>query len=136
MIHTIKKWYKRTFCVITKQECITYGLQFYCNIDGDQINHLNCRSLWTDNKGRSYRCSSLHYAKTVIATKKLRVIWNPDITQDIKAYKMSIGFTDYLEKHYIPYNTKDQTYENRIYKNQDRIYTIEQIMNIYTKQSK
>jgi hypothetical protein len=41
---------------------------------------------------------------------------------------MSIGFTDYLEKHYIPYNTKDQTYENRIYKNQDRIYIIEQII--------
>jgi hypothetical protein len=28
-------------------------------IDGDEINYLNCRSIWVDNKGREYRVHQL-----------------------------------------------------------------------------
>lgn len=54
-------WYYRTFCTISKSKATKLGLTFHRNVYGDAINHLNCRSLWKDSKGRQYRVESLNY---------------------------------------------------------------------------
>jgi|LakMenE01Jun11ns_1017448.scaffolds.fasta_scaffold9925806_2 hypothetical protein len=55
----IIKWYKRVFRILTIEECKELGLVHSHNIYGDSINHLNCRSIWKDEKDRTYRCESL-----------------------------------------------------------------------------
>lgn len=62
MKHLIKKfkfWYKKEFGILSIEECQKFGLEFCHNIYGDNINHLNCRSIWRDKTGKSYRCESL-----------------------------------------------------------------------------
>jgi hypothetical protein len=59
MIKKIKMWIKKEFGVLTIQECIDLNLEFCHNIYGDAINKLNCRSIWRDSNGKSYRCNSL-----------------------------------------------------------------------------
>ena len=53
------KWYCRWFKVITTKTAIEWGLKPKINIYGDKINHLNCRSIWTDAKYRAYRVKEL-----------------------------------------------------------------------------
>jgi hypothetical protein len=48
----IIKWYKRVFRILTIEECKELGLVHSHNIYGDSINHLNCRSIWKDEKSR------------------------------------------------------------------------------------
>lgn len=55
----LKFWIKKNFGVLTKQECIDLGLEFGFNIYGDGINKLNCRSIWLDYLGKTFRCSEL-----------------------------------------------------------------------------
>lgn len=45
--------------VLTIEQAQQKGLVFKCNIYGDAINHLNCRSIWTDENGKEYKVSSL-----------------------------------------------------------------------------
>ena len=52
-------WFKKEFSVLTIEECQKLGLEHSHNIYGDEINHLNCRSIWRGKKGKSYRCESL-----------------------------------------------------------------------------
>jgi len=52
-------WYLRTFCVITIEKAKSMNLRHVENIHGDQINLLNCRSIWQDSKDRTYRIQSL-----------------------------------------------------------------------------
>lgn len=52
-------WWIRTFKVISNQRAKEIGLKWYRNVFGDEINHLNCRSIWIDKKGRKYRVSHL-----------------------------------------------------------------------------
>jgi len=59
MIKSIKDWHERWFKVITIERAKKLNLTFKRNIYGDEINKLNCRSIWYDNKGRSYRVDSL-----------------------------------------------------------------------------
>jgi hypothetical protein len=59
MTKDIVLWYKRVFKVIHIEECIALELKFVGNIYGDEINALNCRSIWVDNRGRRYRCHEL-----------------------------------------------------------------------------
>ena len=54
----VKLFYYR-FKVITRLKALELGLEFRNNIHGDAINHLNCRSLWSDSKGRTYRVLEL-----------------------------------------------------------------------------
>ena len=56
----IKMWFKKEFGVLTQKECIELNLTFSHNIYGDQINHLNCRSIWIDKTFKSYRCNELY----------------------------------------------------------------------------
>lgn len=60
----MKEWFIRNFCVVDLQYAKEKGLVFVKNIYGDSINHLNCRSIWKDSKGRKYRVSELWDSKT------------------------------------------------------------------------
>jgi len=54
----LKLFYYR-FKVLTQVQAIELGLEFRNNVHGDAINHLNCRSIWADSKGRTYRVREL-----------------------------------------------------------------------------
>lgn len=56
----IRLWWLRNFEVITTKKAKSLGLKFFENIYGDEINDLNCRSLWCDEKNRFYRVKELH----------------------------------------------------------------------------
>ena len=56
----LKMLYIRLFKVISLEEAYEYKLDFARNIYGDEINHINCRSIWIDKKGRSYRVEFLY----------------------------------------------------------------------------
>ena len=53
-------WWIRTFKVISNEMAKELGLKWYRNVFGDEINLLNCRSLWIDKRGHRYRVSELH----------------------------------------------------------------------------
>ena len=53
-------WFKKEFSVLTIEECLSLRLEFSHNIYGDSINQMNCRSVWHNYKGKSYRCDSLY----------------------------------------------------------------------------
>lgn len=55
-----KKWYLRTFCSIDNFTINELKLEHVENIYGDYINHIGCRSIWKDDKGRTYRGKYLH----------------------------------------------------------------------------
>ncbi len=54
-----KMWHSRWFKVITNQQAIEWKLTHVRNVYGDEINRLNCRSIWKDAKGRMYRVALL-----------------------------------------------------------------------------
>ena len=56
----IKLWWLRTFVVITTEDAIALNLKHRENVYGDRINVLNCRSIWEDEKGKSYRVKQLY----------------------------------------------------------------------------
>ena len=58
-MNRLKLWWLRTFKVITNKKAKELGLKHQQNIYGDMINRLNCRSIWEDDKGRTYRVEHL-----------------------------------------------------------------------------
>ena len=52
-------WIKKNFGLLSEQECIDLKLKFVCNIYGDYINLYNCRSIWKDERGKTFRCKQL-----------------------------------------------------------------------------
>ena len=58
-MRTLYLWYKRTFCLLKEKEAIALKLRFYRNVFGDEINKLDCRSIWTDTNGNRYRVEEL-----------------------------------------------------------------------------
>lgn len=52
-------WYARWFKVIEREQAIEWGLTYQRGVYGDEINHINCRSIWTDKLGRLYRVRTL-----------------------------------------------------------------------------
>jgi hypothetical protein len=59
VISRFSLWWIRTFKVISNQRAKELGLRHWRNVYGDEINHINCRSIWFDNKSRQYRVSHL-----------------------------------------------------------------------------
>lgn len=55
----MKEWWIRTFRIISKEQALKRGLNFVGNVHGDEINALNCRSIWRDSKKRMYRVAEL-----------------------------------------------------------------------------
>lgn len=56
----LKMIYIRLFKVISLEQAVKYNLNFYRNVYGDEINHINCRSIWIDKNYRPYRVKSLY----------------------------------------------------------------------------
>lgn len=52
-------WLMRRFKVISNQKAKELGLKHLRNIYGDEINQLNCRSIFVDDKKRKYRVANL-----------------------------------------------------------------------------
>lgn len=59
MKYKIKLWYYRNFGILSEKDAIAIGLTPVRNIYGDEINRLNCRSIWMDSHYRIYRVKSL-----------------------------------------------------------------------------
>ena len=59
VIRCFSLWWIRTFKVISNQKAKELGLKHWCNIYGDEINYINCRSIWIDDKNRQYRVRHL-----------------------------------------------------------------------------
>jgi hypothetical protein len=57
MIEEINLWFIRNFLKINIKKAIELGFTFDSNVHGDFINRANCRSFWTDEKGRFYKVS-------------------------------------------------------------------------------
>lgn len=56
----LKKWWYRSFCVISIKKAEELNLTHYRNIYGDEIMELNwARSLWSDENDWLYRVASL-----------------------------------------------------------------------------
>ena len=58
-MNKIIMWFIRTFTVLPNEKAKALGLKHKCNIYGDLINKLNCRSIWIDEKGNEYRVEHL-----------------------------------------------------------------------------
>ena len=56
----LKMIYISLFKVISLEQALEYNLNFVRNVHGDEINHINCRSIWADKNGRTYRVESLY----------------------------------------------------------------------------
>lgn len=56
----LKMWFARYFKVINRQQAIDWGLTYQRGVYGDEINHLNSRSIWVDKSGRLYFVESLN----------------------------------------------------------------------------
>ena len=59
VISRFSLWWIRNFKVISNQRAKELGLRHLRNVYGDEINHINCRSIWVDDKSRQYRVSHL-----------------------------------------------------------------------------
>jgi hypothetical protein len=59
IISRFSLWWIRTFKVISNQRAKELGLRHWRNVYGDEINHINCRSIWFDSNSRQYRVSHL-----------------------------------------------------------------------------
>ena len=49
----------RPFYMFSNKEAEELGLKWQRNVFGDEINHLNCRSIWMDKKGNHYCVENL-----------------------------------------------------------------------------
>ncbi len=62
-LNLIERLYTSSFKVISNEEAVfKRGLIHLYNVYGDQINHLNCRSIWRDFEGLEYRVKGLYYS--------------------------------------------------------------------------
>lgn len=59
-MNKLKMIYISLFKVISIEQALEYNLTFVRNVYGDEINHINCRSIWADKNSRTYRVKSLH----------------------------------------------------------------------------
>jgi hypothetical protein len=59
VINCFYLWFIRNFKVISNQKAKELGLRHWRGVYGDEINRMNCRSIWFDSKQRQYRVSHL-----------------------------------------------------------------------------
>lgn len=56
----IKLWWARNFGKLDISDALKYNLTFVRNIFGDEINYVNCRSIWKDKNGMLYQVYQLY----------------------------------------------------------------------------
>ena len=59
LLYAVLDKYRQMFVVIDIKEAKEKGLNFVGNVYGDEINRLNCRSIWRDSKNRSWGVDQL-----------------------------------------------------------------------------
>lgn len=99
----MKLWWIRTFKVISNQEAKKLGLKFQRNIFGDEINILNCRSIWIDSEIRKYRVQNLELqisSNPIVATidnTDYGFIFNTNVQGYVEHFmlRIHIGSNDY-----------------------------------------
>ena len=60
MFKKVYNKYRQLFISINIKEAKKRNFIFYRNVYGDEINHINCRSLWLDQKNRLWRVEQLN----------------------------------------------------------------------------
>ena len=60
LLFAVRDKYRQLFVIIDIEEAKERGFEFYRNVFGDEINHINCRSLWVDHKARAWRVEQLN----------------------------------------------------------------------------
>ena len=60
LLFAVRDKYRQLFVIIDIEEAKERGFTFYRNVFGDEINHINYRSLWVDHKARTWRVEQLN----------------------------------------------------------------------------
>lgn len=60
LLFAVRDKYRQLFVSIDIEEAKERGFKFYRNVFGDEINHIDCRSLWIDHKARTWRVEQLN----------------------------------------------------------------------------
>ncbi len=60
LLYAVRDKYRQLFVSIDIEEAKERGFTFYRNVFGDEINHINYRSLWVDHKARTWRVEQLN----------------------------------------------------------------------------
>lgn len=60
LLFVVRDKYRQLFISIDIEEAKKRGFTFARNIHGDEINHLNCRSIWVDKKSRAWCVEQLN----------------------------------------------------------------------------
>ena len=64
LLFAVRDKYRQLFVRIDIEEAKERGFEFCRNIFGDEINHINCRSIWVDHKARAWRVEQLNICIT------------------------------------------------------------------------
>lgn len=60
LLFAVRDKWRQLFISIDIEEAKKRGFTFYRNVYGDEINGIDCRSLWIDQKGRTWRVEQLN----------------------------------------------------------------------------
>ena len=60
LLYAVRDKYRQLFVSIDIEEAKERGFKFVGNVYGDEINHLNCRSIWVDKKNRAWCVEQLN----------------------------------------------------------------------------
>jgi len=60
LLYAVRDKYRQLFISIDIEEAKERGFKFARNVYGDEINHLNCRSIWLDKKNRAWCVEQLN----------------------------------------------------------------------------
>jgi len=60
MIKRISYWFRSWKLIESVERAEKMGLKFHKNVYGDEINYVNCRSIWYDEYRNVYRCKTLN----------------------------------------------------------------------------
>ncbi len=92
-------WYARWFKVITNEQAKELGLVHVRNIYGDEINKINCRSIWEDAKGRKYRVELL-YDNTTVEFREWYLRFREEVAKSFGAnYSICIASWTFSENY-------------------------------------
>jgi len=59
LLYAVRDKYRQLFVKIDIEEAKERGFSFVGNVWGDEINRLDCRSIWRDSKNRAWRVNQL-----------------------------------------------------------------------------
>ena len=60
LLYALRDKYRQLFVSIDIEEAKGRGFKFVRNVYGDEINYLDCRSIWVDKKNRAWCVDQLN----------------------------------------------------------------------------